>query len=161
MPKGGRPAKSAGMLLAREREVQALELRKRGMSYAEIGEAIGMSLQGASDAVRRALERLRTEASEKAEDVRDLELARLDKLLKIAEAAAESGDISAIDRVLRIQERRSKYLGLDAPVKSEAQVAIAATVSLEGVSDVQLAALERAYLSITGAATESSDDGED
>ena len=134
-------------------------MRKRGMSYAEIGNAMGISESGAYGCVSRALKALKAQATESAEEERDLELARLDKLLKIAEAAAESGDLAAIDRVLRIQERRSKYLGLDAPVRSEAQVAIAATVSLDGVSDVQLAALERAYLSITGAG--SSDDVED
>lgn len=159
MPKGARRETAKSMTLAKQREHDALALRQKGWTYERIAEALGMSLQGASQAVRRGLEALKTETAERAEDVRELELRRLDRMLELAEAAAESGDISAIDRVLRIQERRSKYLGLDAPVKSEAQVAIAATVSLEGVSDVQLAALERAYLSITGAG--SGDDGED
>jgi hypothetical protein len=147
------------MTLAKQREHDALALRQKGWTYERIAESLGLSRQGAADAVKRSLAALKADCAERAEDVRELELRRLDRMLELAEAAAESGDISAIDRVLRIQERRSKYLGLDAPVKSEAQVAIAATVSLEGVSDVQLAALERAYLSITGAG--SSDDAED
>lgn len=145
------------MTLARQRESDALAMRTKGATYDQISEALGVSRQGAADCVKRALAALKADTEEKAEEVRELELRRLDRMLQIAEAAAENGDIAAIDRVLKIQERRSKYLGLDAPVRSEAQVAIAATVSLDGVSDVQLAALERAYLAITG----SSDDGDE
>ena len=138
------------MLLAREREIQALELRKRGMSYTEIGQAIGISMQGASECVRRALERLRVEAKESAEDVRELELERLDKLLRIAQTAADQGELAAIDRVLRIQERRSRYLGLDAPTRSESHATVAAAIDLGHLDDAKLRALESAFSNIVG-----------
>lgn len=136
------------MLLAKEREGQALELRKRGFSYDRIGEALGISRAGAYECVRRALEALRVDSQEKAEEVRELELSRLDRMLEIAQAAADAGELSAIDRVLRIQERRSKYLGLDAPTRTETSATVAAAVDLSGMDDAKLSQLERAYLSI-------------
>jgi len=52
--------------------------------------------------------------------VRDLELQRLDDLYLIAYRAIIDGyDLAGIDRCLRIMERRSKLLGLDAAEKVE------------------------------------------
>jgi len=136
------------MTLAKQREKDALELRTRGFTYEAIGEALGMSLSGAADAVRRALQALKSETAEKAEEVRDLELRRLDKMLRIAEAAADQGELGAIDRILRIQERRSKYLGLDAPAKTETHATVAASVDMSGLDDRQLSQLEQAYAQI-------------
>ena len=148
MPKGARRPTAKSMTLAKQREHDALELRTRGCTYDQISKALGMSLSGAADAVRRALEALKSETQEKAHEVRDLELRRLDKMLQIAEAAAEGGDLAAIDRVIRIQERRSKYLGLDAPAKSETHTTVAAAVDFSSIDDRKLADLEAAYRQI-------------
>jgi hypothetical protein len=145
MPKGARRETAKSMTLAKQRERDALDLRTKGFTYDRIAEALGMSTSGAADSVRRALQALKTETAEKAEEVRDLELRRLDRMLQIAEAAAESGDISAIDRVLRIQERRSKYLGLDAPAKAEIKSETTARIDLGVLDDRKLDDLERAY----------------
>lgn len=148
MPKGARRETAKSMTLAKQRERDALDLRTKGWTYERIAEALGMSTSGAADSVRRALQALKAETAEKAEEVRDLELRRLDRMLEIAEGAAESGDISAIDRVLRIQERRSKYLGLDAPARAEIKSETTARVDLGGLDDRKLDDLERAYRSI-------------
>ena len=154
MPKGARKETAKSMTLAKQREHDALQLRQRGYTYERIAEALGMSTSGACDSVRRALQALKADTAEKAEEVRDLELRRLDRMLDIAQTAAEQGDLAAIDRVLRIQERRSKYLGLDAPTRSETSATVHSTVRLDGVTDEQLSALERAYLEITGGDTD-------
>jgi len=60
------------------------------------------------------LEKIRKVCSEEAELVREIELQRLDELWRVANTAALKGDLKAIDRCLRIQERRAKLLGLDA-----------------------------------------------
>ena len=133
------------MTLAKQRENDALAMRTRGCTYDQIANALGISRQGAADCVKRSLAALKTDTEEKAEEVRDLELRRLDRMLQIAEGAAESGDISAIDRVLRIQERRSKYLGLDAPAKAEIKSETTARVDLGVLDDRKLDDLERAY----------------
>lgn len=145
MPKGARRETAKSMTLAKQRERDALDLRTKGFTYDRIAEALGISRAGAAECVRRALAALKVETEEKAEEVRDLELRRLDRMLQIAEAAAESGDISAIDRVLRIQERRSKYLGLDAPARAEIKSETTARVDLGVLDDRKLDDLERAY----------------
>lgn len=148
MPKGARRETAKSMTLAKQREHDALELRTRGCTYDQISKALGITRQGAADCVKRALAALKSDTEEKAEEVRDLELRRLDKMLQIAEAAAEGGDLAAIDRVLRIQERRSKYLGLDAPAKSEIKSETTARVDLGVLDDRKLDDLERAYKQI-------------
>jgi hypothetical protein len=54
---------------------------------------------------------------EEAAVIRDIELQRLDDLYQIAWIEANAGNIAAIDRCLRVMERRAKLLGLDAPEK--------------------------------------------
>lgn len=57
-----------------------------------------------------------------ADEVRTLELERLDKFLLALWDKIEQGDPIAIDRGLKIMDRRAKYLGLDAPVKQQVEV---------------------------------------
>jgi hypothetical protein len=148
MPKGARAETAKSMTLAKQRERDALDLRTRGYTYERIAEALGISTSGAADSVKRALQALKAETAEKAEEVRDLELRRLDRMLEIAQTAADQGELSAIDRVLRIQERRSKYLGLDAPTRSESHATVAAAIDLGHLDDAKLKALETAFSSI-------------
>ena len=56
-------------------------------------------------------------ATEGAEHLRTLEALRLDEIQAKIWDKAIAGDYRAVDRVLRIMERRAKLLGLDAPVK--------------------------------------------
>lgn len=57
-----------------------------------------------------------------AEEYRKMDLDRLDELLLALWPAAKQGDTKSIDAALRILDRRSKYLGLDAPTKVDATV---------------------------------------
>ena len=68
--------------------------------------------------VVKALENLSKDNEEKAEFLISMECARLDRLYRANwEAAISGGDLPAVDRILKIMERRSKLLGLDAPNK--------------------------------------------
>src|SRR5205823_5555376 len=69
---------------------------------------------GAEKAIKTAL--LAT-IEEPASMVRQLELERLDALQKSLWGKALAGDMPALDRILRIMERRSGLLGLDAPAR--------------------------------------------
>lgn len=105
---------------AKERAKKALELRKKGMRYEAIAQQLGYSSRGnAHKAVMKELNLLAKECLEEAAQVRDLELQRLDALYLKAWEAVEGGDLPAIDRCLRIMERRAKLLGLDAAEKIE------------------------------------------
>ena len=111
------PKTSVRRVKATEKQRQALELRKAGASYDEIARKIGYrSKSGAYKAVTSALNKM---LKEPAEELRTLEMARLDRLLVGVWGAAVQGNQGAIDRVLRILERRAKLLGLDAPQRRE------------------------------------------
>lgn len=115
-----RESKSSGRrLTAAERKEKALELRKAGCSYQAIGDAIGTSKQQAHRTVTAALVEIRTQTAEEAEDLRRLELERIDALFFEAYSKARQGNLAAIDRCVRLSERRCKILGLDAATRSE------------------------------------------
>jgi predicted DNA-binding protein (UPF0251 family) len=101
-------------LKAAERRIKSLRLRQRGLTYAQIGETLGVSSKTAYRDVKKELEKIQKTCAEEAELVREIELRRLDELWSVANVVALNGDLKAIDRCLRIQERRAKLLGLDA-----------------------------------------------
>ena len=105
------------------RDGKAAQLRRDGLSYRQIAKAMGCSVAGAHDMVRRAL---REAIREPAEELRTLELERLDalyaKVMVIVDTGSTKEVLNAIDRALRIMERRSKLLGLDAPLKQDLRV---------------------------------------
>jgi hypothetical protein len=103
-----------------EKTLRALELRKRGLNYTQIGKKLGCARSTACRYVLSELENLADKCREEAVHVRDLELQRLDDLYLIAYRAIIDGyDLAGIDRCLRIMDRRAKLLGLDAAEKVE------------------------------------------
>jgi hypothetical protein len=120
------PRTSQNRLAAHDRKLRALELRKRAMTYPEMARELGYA--GPSGAYQAVIGALRETLREPAEQVRTLELERLDAMLEAVWRAALSGDLKAIDAVLKLMDRRSRYLGLDAPqrVDIEAKVRLVA-----------------------------------
>lgn len=111
----GESETSPRRLAAAERQRRALELRKAGLPYTKIAEALEYSDHtGAIKAVRAALQRT---LQEPADELRRLELERCDALIKAIWRDATSGDLRAIDRVLNILHLRAKLAGTFAPTK--------------------------------------------
>ena len=102
-----------------ERRVKALELRKAGCSYREIGTALQCSPKTAFFDVRAALRELKKTEEDVGGEVLQLELARLDALWRAGWTRAQKGDPQAIRACLGIAKRRAELLGLDAPDKHE------------------------------------------
>lgn len=125
-------AQTAERLEAAKRRAFVLQARKAGATYREIA-ALALRTFGADALpkgwderyaykdIKRELDKLRAEIADSAENVLALELQRLDDLLKglWAEAAKQQPDYKAVDRVLRVMERRAKLLGLDAPTRTD------------------------------------------
>ncbi len=107
-----------------QQETKALELRLQGLTLEEIAKKTGFwkDRRGAYRAVTTALKRATEDNNELADELRTLELERLDKYLTTLKAKIRKGDTRAIDTALRIMDRRAKLLGLDAPAKSEVDV---------------------------------------
>jgi hypothetical protein len=102
-----------------ENEEKAIALRIGGASYKEIGQRLGLSCSAAHKMVMRVLEKDQRKTAEDRERLLQMELMRLDRMQLGLWSQAKAGNQGAVDRVLRIQERRAKYLGLDAPNRHE------------------------------------------
>lgn len=97
--------------------MRALELRRMGKSYSEIATALDLSKVHAHRLVHAGLEHAREQVASSADDLRAEEVSRLDAMLSGVWPDARKGHQGAVDRVLKIMERRSKLLGLDAPTR--------------------------------------------
>jgi hypothetical protein len=105
-----------------DRELKVLELRRAGLTWQRIAEQVGYAdHSGAYLAYKRALKRV---LQQPAEELRQAEIDRLDRLQLAAWPNAMKGDNSAIATVLRIMERRAKLMGLDMPVKIAQDVTV-------------------------------------
>lgn len=103
-----------------ERQVKALELRRMGKGYAEIAASLGIAKSHVHRLVSAGLEDARAQVVTDASELRAEEISRLDAMLSGLWPEARKGTYAAVDRVLRIMERRAKLLGLDAPIKHAA-----------------------------------------
>lgn len=100
-------------VVAAEKVARALGLRKMGVTYEVIARECGYADRSAArKAVAHALDAMKVNAAE-ADALRALEGERLDDLYRAAIQPALRGDLPAIDRVLKIMERRARLFGLD------------------------------------------------
>lgn len=122
-----------------KRDAEAAKLRSEGKTYDQIAEALEFSDRSLA---RRAVERaLAATVREPADELRQLELIRLDalwveavKVMTTEHITVNNGRVievdgvplkddaptlQAIDRLLKIMERRAKLVGLDSPTKVE------------------------------------------
>lgn len=104
---------------AARNRAKAMELREMGYKYIEIAAKMGLSVSYSHKMVKTAIELL---SKEPAERVRTIELQRLDVALKAIMPKVKKGNFQAIDRMIALQARRTKYLALDAPKAQHIQV---------------------------------------
>lgn len=138
-----------------ERDRRAAELRGKGWSYRKIAAELKIDVHTAHDAVERALRAIRAEG---AAEVRQLELERLDamweavlRVLEREHVTVNQGKVivldgkpltddgpvlQAVDRLIKIQERRARLLGLDAEQKVNMSGGL--TVEIVGVNEEDL-----------------------
>ncbi len=140
------------------RQAEALKLRVRGKTFREIGRLLGVSGCQAHNDVQAALAEYRDETADNVALERSVQLRRIDTAIVVAtnilegrlptgdevrtsEPDAEAEDIAdalsaleeiklkAIDRIVKLEERRAKLLGLDAPTKTEVDARVSGTAS--------------------------------
>jgi hypothetical protein len=122
-----------------------MNLRRSGATYSEIGNQVGISGQAAFQHVKKEMLRLAEVSSEDATAIRAIEVDRLDRLQLGIWSSATTGHLGAIDKVLKIMERRAKLLGIDSPTLV-AEVPIEAAMSPEEAARIQVDLLSRAGL---------------
>ena len=185
----------------KEQQKKICELRMQGYNFAQIAQQLGIRPQHAHEQHRRAMKAI---IQEPAQEVRDLEVTRLDMMLASLHAdynkffpVDNSGQVirdvvededgnpvlredgravtykledigprmQILDRMLKIQDRRAKLLGLDAPVRRTLEGVDGGPVkfdhnTLRGLSDSELTQMvllmEKATSSDAPAPTEGS-----
>lgn len=159
--RGPKAATSKTSIVQAERRAEVLRLRLDGMTLAAIGERLGIRADSVHDIITRAL---RSMTKEPAEELLNLELARLDSLYaeamnvlrsftpllhngKIIQipvidrngeivkdpdtglplnclAEDKAARLAAVAAAVRVMERRSRLLGLDAPSRFQQDVTL-------------------------------------
>jgi len=128
MARAGKAKTNPQFIKTAERRAFVLELRKSGANYQQISEATikkfglgnlpeGWDERYAYKDISRELDRLNAELSQNTAETRRMELERLDSLMLGLWTKARQGNEGAVDRILKIMDRRARYLGLDAPTK--------------------------------------------
>lgn len=104
---------------ADQRTAEAVRLRIAGASLSQIARTLDYyDASGASKAVNRGLQALRTEG---AAELRDIELVRCDEMTRVlwtiaADPEREDRDrVRSINAITRVMERRARLAGLDSP----------------------------------------------
>lgn len=92
-------------------------MRRSGLTFDLIGQALGVSKQRAHKIITDELLRMAAQNAADAEALRALEVERLDRLLQGLWVRAQNGELDAVDRALKIAHRRAALLGLDRPTK--------------------------------------------
>ena len=169
--RGPKAATSKTSIVQAERRAEVLRLRLDGMTLAAIGERLGIRADSVHDIITRAL---RSMTKEPAEELLNLELARLDSLYaeamnsvraftpvlhngKVVQIPVidsngqvvkdpETGHpltciaqdrapvLAGVATAVRLLERRAKLLGLDAPVRTQAQLTVTDDTDAEDLS---------------------------
>lgn len=104
-------------VIAAERQKRAIALRIQNWTLTEIAQELGIKPSSVHYLIITGLKKLK--APEEAEQLRKVEAIRLDNLARGIWDQAIGGDLQAMDRLLKIMERRSKLLLLDKPEEAE------------------------------------------
>lgn len=98
-----------------EQRKKAMQLAIAGVDYQTVAEQCGYATKQA--AWKAVKDMMRQNVQPVAEQYRWMQVIRLDKMLAAIWSSVLNGNLQAIDRALKLEERRSQLLGLDAPVK--------------------------------------------
>lgn len=104
---------SRAVVAAKTNQVRALELRLQGWGYLAIADELGITALAANRYVQEALSELAFERAEKAAELRDLITMRNDDMIAAILPKALSGDLYAVDRIVKLQEQQAKLNGAE------------------------------------------------
>jgi hypothetical protein len=100
-------------LAIKNKEKRAVEMRLAGVEFKDIAAALGYTCgSSAHKAVKRAMAE---QIQEPTAQLRQMEVARLDRMLTALWPKVLEGKWLAHDRALKVMERKAALLGLDAP----------------------------------------------
>lgn len=109
-------------LLRRQRMKECVQLRIAGLTYAEIAERLGIGETTAYEAVKDALEWYAKDTEQEAKRLKEIQSARIERLILAVWPQAVKGHMAAVDRVVRLLDRQAKLHGLDAATRHDLKV---------------------------------------
>ena len=130
------PARVTADMLRR----QAVQLRMAGCTLEEIGKQIGRSKGSVSKYINQALAEFARDTEEAIAEVKRMEDARIERLIRAHWPQAIKGHLAATDRVIRLMERKARLHGLDAPQRKELTGKDGGPVAVEGMGLASLLA---------------------
>ena len=126
---------------------RAVKLRLSGMGVVEIGEQLKVSHSRVSQMIGDYLAKTRENIQEKADELLQLDLSRLDSLLVGLWPTRKAPKTAQV--ILNVMERRARLLGLDAPSKVDLNArhmtgigVMGSSLDLSQLNDVELEWLE-------------------
>lgn len=139
------------------RRRSVIQYRLLGCSYQSIGDKLGISFVQARADEMAARAEAELETRQAVEEMRMLENERLDMAMLAISGAVVKGHLGAIDRWIRISERRSKLNGLDKPVQFE-DVTPPARRNLSNLSITELQLFEMLLQKVEGPSEDENDE---
>jgi hypothetical protein len=140
--------KSENNYLKLKRDAEILKLREEGLTYRQISQKIaeqfpdmGVGKDTVASVVQKAAKEARAELSKNAtlivlKELKDLDMMEQKYLVNITKTNIPVN--KDVDMVLKIKERRSKYLGLDAPTKSNIHQESDQTIQVIDFSNIDI-----------------------
>jgi hypothetical protein len=110
-------------MTAAVRKAKVLELKLLGLTTQEIATEIGVTRQHAWRLLDGVLEETKAEYTDRADEYRAIQAARIEEDIRRLRPLAHEGDSAAQRTVVRLYERQAKLLNLDLrPVEAEGAV---------------------------------------
>jgi hypothetical protein len=128
------PKRSATDIQEEVTMLRVLTLRSRGKSVYHISADLGLDRATINKMLDLALKAVAAGSTERAEQVRELENYRLDQMLDrlwtlaVPDSPNVDPDMQAVDRVLKIMDRRAKMYGIDQIPEAEAADGISQSI---------------------------------
>jgi hypothetical protein len=114
-------ATELGIELRREK---AAKLKLAGWTVRDIAAHLKCSIGTVASDIAAVFERVRDTADGAIDRAKAISLARLDVATKGIWPSVESGDLDAVDRLVKLEGRRAKLEGLDAPARSHIEMSL-------------------------------------
>lgn len=148
-------ARRAGKVTRAKRRSDVLTLAVAGHTVEKIAEVLtekykgeglaGITGRSVEITINHALEEWKARDAGNVEQVRAMQLTRLDAMLAAISTDALKGNLKAVDRVLRLEALRAKIAGTEAPRRLEVSGSIAL-----GVEEAEIERGEQAWLEAGG-----------
>ncbi|MFF9643671.1 hypothetical protein [Kitasatospora aureofaciens] len=116
------PHQRADITEAKFRASDAVEMRRRGMTYQAIGDALGVNRKTAWTYVQTALAERARETAPDRDALLGEQIVVIETVLDGLLPKAAAGDARAAEIVLRAMDRHARLFGLDAPVRIKAEL---------------------------------------